>query len=309
MLVPSLLGPLRRAVCVFFALLGTATLPLRGAEPCPVSPEPHGAWAQAGGGIQLLFEPDRIVVRENGHLRAATILRREPCKLIVRDEGLRSTWSFTGSGNTLHFDGSKGTVELTRLPETPPDFDISPFPLPPAKPVPAETVQEIATELKVRDERFQKAAKAKDQELTELAAADSRYLREVVSRYGWLDIPRFGKAAAAAAVFIAKHADDVRLMQDAAPIAEQDARENGGGKELISVLVDSLLITMGHKQKYGTQITEDAHGKPFVIPVEDPAKVDEARKALGILPWAEYLKRASQALYNGAPIRIPGPEE
>ena len=98
-------------------------------------------------------------------------------------------------------------------------------------------------------------------------------------------------------------------MQDALPIAERDAKENGGGKEIVSVLVDEVLITTGHKQKYGTQIDEDEHGRPFVIPVEDPAKVDQYRKELGILPWADYLKKASQALYHGTPIRIPGPEE
>jgi hypothetical protein len=136
-----------------------------------------------------------------------------------------------------------------------------------------------------------------------------RYLREVVARYGWIDIPRFGKAGAAAAILIAKHSADLRLLQDALPIAERDARENGGGKELVSIMVDEVLISTGHKQKYGTQITEDAHGKPFVIPIEDLAKVDKYRKELGILPWADYLAKASKALYDGAPIRIPGPEE
>ena len=76
----------------------------------------------------------------------------------------------------------------------------------------------------------------------------------MVNHYGWIDIPRFGKPAAAAAILIVKHADDVPLMQAALPIVERDARENGGGKELVSILVDEVLITTGHKQKYGTQI-------------------------------------------------------
>jgi len=53
----------------------------------------------------------------------------------------------------------------------------------------------------------------------------------------------------------------------------------------------------------------DEHGKPYVLQVEDPAKVDQYRKELGILSWSDYLKKASQALFKGAPIRIPGPEE
>ena len=45
-------------------------------------------------------------------------------------------------------------------------------------------------------------------------------------------------------------------------MAERDAKEHGGGKELAFILVDDLLLNLGHKQKYGTQITEDEHGKP-----------------------------------------------
>ncbi|HET9212593.1 MAG TPA: DUF6624 domain-containing protein, partial [Thermoanaerobaculia bacterium] len=95
----------------------------------------------------------------------------------------------------------------------------------------------------------------------------------------------------------------------ALPIAEKDARENGGGKEIVAVLVDDLLITLGHKQKYGTQVDKDEHGQAYLIPVEDPAKVDVYRKELGLPPLADYLEKLSKALLNGAPVRIPGPEE
>ncbi|HTQ78393.1 MAG TPA: DUF6624 domain-containing protein, partial [Thermoanaerobaculia bacterium] len=115
--------------------------------------------------------------------------------------------------------------------------------------------------------------------------------------------------AAAAAILIVKHADDVPLMQAALPIVERDAAENGGGKELVSILVDEVLLTTGHKQKYGTQVADGTNGKPYVLPVDDPGKVDEYRKTLGILSWADYLKRVSDYFYGGAPIRIPGPEE
>jgi len=183
--------------------------------------------------------------------------------------------------------------------------------LPPLRPIPDEKVKEITQELASRERHDQEILRKPEEKSQQLLvqADNERYLREVVGRYGWIDIPRFGKPAAAAAILIVKHAEDVPLMQAALPIVERDAIENGGGKELVSILVDSLLITTGHKQKYGTQITEDASGKPFALPVEDPAKVDEYRKNLGIRPWAEYLNLASKALYEGAPIRLPGPDE
>jgi hypothetical protein len=278
---------------------------------CPSSPTPKGAWAQQGGAAQFLFEAQRVVLRQDGEFRAATILSREPCKLVVRDQGVRSTWTLTGDERTLRLDQGKGALVLAPLPQVPSSLDINPLPLPPLRPVPAEKVKDISQELTSREHRDQETAtKAEEKSKRPTVVAENiRYLRDVVGRYGWIDISRFGKPAAAAAILIAKHADDVPLMQVALPIAERDAKENGGGKELVSILVDEVLITTGHKQKYGTQIAEDGNGKPYVVPVEDLNKVDENRKALGISSWSDYLKRASQALYNGAPIRLPRQDE
>ena len=240
----------------------------------------------------------------------ATILPKEPCKLVVRDQGVRAAWTLRGTEQAPELDQGKGTVRLERLAEIPPSLDIRPLPLPRPGPVPADKVKEIAAELAQREGRDQ-ASVTKDKEKRPALLDDNlRYLREVVTRYGWIDIPRFGKpAAAAAAILIVKHSSNLPLLQDALPVAERDAKEHGGGKELVSLLVDDLLLDLGHKQKYGTQITEDEHGKPYVIPVEDFGKVEEDRKALGILPWKDYLKEASEVLYGGQAIRIPGPEE
>jgi hypothetical protein len=300
---------LRLALSALVALVVFAWLPARAEEPCPSLKVLQGAWAEHGRETQFRFEPDRVVLRENDLLRAATILHHELCKLMVRDQGVLATWILKGTQQAPQLDRGKGAVTLDHLVQVPDSLDISPLPLPPSGPVPPDKVKEIAAELRARDDRDQEAIRSKKGNRPEIVADNLHYLREVVGRYGWIDIPRFGKSAAAAAIFIAKHAGDMRLLQDALPIAERDARENGGGKEIVSVLVDDVLITTGHKQKYGTQITEDEHGKPYVIPVEDLGKVDQYRKELGIPPWSDYLKKASSALYDGIPIRIPGPEE
>jgi hypothetical protein len=303
-----------RAVLLLAVLVAAAGTPVGADEhPCVSPPAPKGAWAQQGGEVKISFEAERVVLlRSEGDLRAATILGREPCKLVVRDEGLRATWSLSGDEHALRLDLGKGpALALVPLPSVPPALDMNPLPLPLVRPVPPEKVQEVSRELTAREKRDQETATKPDKksERPAVLTENRRYLREVVGQYGWIDIPRFGRPAAAAAILIVKHGGDVPLMQAALPIVERDATENGGGKELASVLVDEVLITTGHRQKYGTQIAEDGNGKPYVVPVEDAAKVDEYRKALGIRPWSEYLKRASDALYGGAPIRMPGPDE
>lgn len=304
----SLAIPPRLAVALL-CIIGLCRFPASAEEPCPSQERLQGAWVEQGSGVQLAFEPDRVVLWEKGFLRAARIQRREPCRLIVRDDGMLSTWTVKEEQHALRLDRGKGGTTLERLPQLPSTLDISPFPMPAPMPVPAETAKMVAMDLDARSERDQAALRSTELNREEVLADNVRHLRELVTRYGWIDIPRFGKAGAAAAIMIAKHSGDVRLLQIALPVVERDARENGGGKELVAITVDAVLLTTGHKQKYGSQLTEDAQGKPYVVPVEDLAKVDEYRKELGIAPWADYLAKASQVLYDGVPIRIPGPEE
>jgi hypothetical protein len=68
----------------------------------------------------------------------------------------------------------------------------------------------------------------------------------------------------------------------------------------------ALADDAGH---YGTQIDEDAKGSPYILPLEDPGKVDQYLKAIGAPPLSQYMADASAALYNGRPIRLATPEE
>lgn len=307
---PSFLKPRPKAQArlALGALLFLAGLPAGAKSSCPSPSALLGAWKEKGVEGQILFEPDRVVLREKGAIRAATIVRREECKVVVRDQGLLANWTLAGDKKRPTLDQGKGPILLEKLGKTPPDLDISPFPLPAPRPVPPEKAKEIGLELTARSARDQETLS--DPKKREAVMEDNiRYLREIVSRYGWIDIPRFGKAGAAAAILIAKHSTDLRLQLDALPVAEGDAKENGGGKELVSILVDEVLIATGHKQKYGTQIIDDENGKGYVLPVEDLAKVDVYRKELGVLPWSDYLKRLSDHFYGGSPVRLPGPDD
>lgn len=283
------------------------------AEPsCHVVPELEGAWSTEGEQLQLRFEPGRIIVRDELGLRAATILHKEPCRLTVRDQGFRVVWSVAAAEAGLRMKlGKREPPILLRLEKIPEDLDIDPLHLPSPVPVSPEVAKEIAAELSARAVRDQEALKLPDaqEKRPPILEENRRYLRSIVERYGWIDIPRFGRPAANAAIFIAKHAADVRLLLAAQDTVERDARENGGGKELVAVLVDELRILTGHKQKYGSQIVDDEQGKPLVVPVEDLTKVEEYRAALGIPAWKAYLSRVSEVLYQGEPVRLPAADD
>jgi hypothetical protein len=264
----------------------------------------HGAWGQEGGGTQVLFQEGRIVFRRDGALSVATILKREPCALAVRYQGLRSTWRIAAEQGTLTLQADE-PLTLRPLSSIPQGLDLDIPALPAPKPVPPEEVKAIERELLARGARDQEAVNdpALKAKRPEILADNLRYLRELTGRVGWIDIPRFGKPAAAIAILVAKHASDLLLMKAAMPVVERDVKQHGGSGEMLSVLYDELQITLGHRQRYGTQIMPDAKGQPFILPLEDPAKVDLYRKEIGILSFQEYLKLVSDNL-GGAPIRV-----
>jgi hypothetical protein len=78
------LKPLQLGTAVLCSLFVFGCLPLGAEESCPSTAALQGAWTEQGGEGQLRFEPDRVVLREKGDLRGASILRREPCKLFLR---------------------------------------------------------------------------------------------------------------------------------------------------------------------------------------------------------------------------------
>jgi hypothetical protein len=106
------------------------------------------------------------------------------------------------------------------------------------------------------------------------------------------------------AIVLLKHSGDLPLMEAALPVVEHD----DNGPQIVAILTDELLIATGHRQRYGTQLGELA-GKPCVVPIEDLPGLAERRRHLGLPPLADYLAEASKVLYDGAPIRIPGPDE
>src|SRR3954469_22642019 len=112
--------PFRHAAFAVAALLFFASLSVRAEESCPSSAALLGAWTAQGGEIQASFESDRVVLREKGLLRAASILRREPCKLVVRDQGLLATWTLKGDAHSLRLDRGKDAIIFDRLPQVPP---------------------------------------------------------------------------------------------------------------------------------------------------------------------------------------------
>ncbi len=126
----------------------------------------------------------------------------------------------------------------------------------------------------------------------EMEAVDSdntAWLKELVAEIGWIDVTRFGKEAAGAAFLIVQHSGDLPLMMAVLPEIETDVRQHGVDPQNYALLWDRLQVRLGKRQRYGSQLGTDEQGRMVVIALEDRARVEELRKAIGLFPLKQYL--------------------
>ncbi|NIT89723.1 MAG: hypothetical protein GWO36_23320, partial [Gemmatimonadetes bacterium] len=132
--------------------------------------------------------------------------------------------------------------------------------------------------------------------LRALARSDSvrsLRLREIVHRWGWPDTVRAGPEAADAAFLVIQHSPMEGFREAVLPMLEAAASAGRMPASDVALLVDRVLVHRGEPQRYGTQFAlED--GRLVAQPVEDPARLDERRRAMELPPMDTYMRALAE---------------
>jgi hypothetical protein len=269
-----------------------------------------GAWQSEGG--YLSVEPSRLVWFDPEHndLSVSTILQRGQ-ELVTRHRGRIERVRLSTIADALTVTIGKKATTYRRIDSLPPAMSLTPLPLPPPMPIAAETVKVIAAEIEKRSAADQQLLKAKAP-LDQIRAAESAndaWLRETAMRYGWIDAARFGGKAAGAAIVMAKHSADTRLLMAALPLIELDLANDQQFAQTFAIAFDQLLLSLGQRQRFGSQVCAESGHRPFLCSVETPSRLDDRRTAIGLQPLREYLDLVSKMLYKNEPVRVPGDNE
>lgn len=125
-----------------------------------------------------------------------------------------------------------------------------------------------------------------------IEAADDENLKallKMVPPEGWFLKSRYGDKAASAAFHIIQHSD-VAQWKRFVPVLEPLVVTGEVDGQAFGLMYDRLAINEGRPQRYGSQMTCEA-GKWVPEKLEDPARVEEWRKAMGFpQTFAEYLE-------------------
>jgi hypothetical protein len=142
-----------------------------------------------------------------------------------------------------------------------------------------------------RDEQLPAQAAAwQDIETHDLA--DQKALKRMMPAEGWFTSPGYSAKAITAAFLIVQHAvNDPDLMRDVLKRMEPLVKTGQVSGQNYGLLYDRVSLQFDHKpQRYGSQV-QCRDGKWQPNDLEDPAHVDERRKAAGYTETEdEYLK-------------------
>ena len=121
-------------------------------------------------------------------------------------------------------------------------------------------------------------------------------LAAVIDAHGWPGRSRVGQDGAPAAWLILQHAiGNPPLMRRGLTLLQGGVREGEVSALEVAMLEDRIRIFEGRPQRYGTQFDWDEHGRLSPLPLEDPAGVDARRRAIGLGPLDQDIRRRRAA--------------
>lgn len=122
-----------------------------------------------------------------------------------------------------------------------------------------------------------------------------------VKANGWPKISEVGARGAKAAWTLAQHADSDPIFQlEALQMMQALVPSGEVSKQDYAYLYDRVSLKLAGRQRYGTQ-TVCSKGLRMPQPLEDPRRIDELRREVGLSPEADYLRLLDQQFGPCAP--------
>lgn len=114
-------------------------------------------------------------------------------------------------------------------------------------------------------------------------------VRQIIDKYGWRGKDDIGEDANETLFLCIQHLDDLTVQEKYLPMLKQAVREGCAEGWHYAFLVDRIRMNQGAKQVYGTQTITRNGTLDYVVPLENPDKVDSLRHSVGLGSLNEYL--------------------
>lgn len=138
--------------------------------------------------------------------------------------------------------------------------------------------------------------------MAEVHLRNARELEAVIGVYGWPGRSLAGEDGARAAWLVLQHAiGSPSLQRRCLPLLREAVARGEAEPADAAYLEDRISFFERKPQRYGTQLDWDAEGRLSPWTLEDPERVDEHRRAVGLGPLEESVARAREGAGESPP--------
>ncbi|WP_420384774.1 DUF6624 domain-containing protein [Roseivirga sp.] len=116
-------------------------------------------------------------------------------------------------------------------------------------------------------------------------------MKTLIQQYGWPTYSMVGDLAADAPLLVINHHPDDQVRKDYLPMIKKACEDGEGSCLEYAKIQDRVLVNDGLPQIYGMQFRYNDKRELEPFPIESPEYVDQRRKAIGLEPLKDYLKR------------------
>jgi hypothetical protein len=146
--------------------------------------------------------------------------------------------------------------------------------------------------------------------MAEVHRRNADRLAEIIEEQGWPGRTLVGEDGAEAACLVLHHAiGHPGLQRRGLELLRQAAAAGEVAAAHAAVLEDRIAFFEGRPQRYGTQLDWDEQGQLSPHPIEEVASVDERRRAVGLPPLEEMVRRARDGVAATGETPPLGPVE
>lgn len=154
---------------------------------------------------------------------------------------------------------------------------------------------------KLRAELIKKRALSNgyNQEMEALHNSNAKELNQIIEKIGFPTTDKVGEEASSAAWLIIQHSiGQPDFMKKSADLLEKAVEENKAAPISLAYLTDRIAVFEGKPQLFGTQFDWDENGEMNPHQIDDLAKVNQRRKALGLNTLEEQTVIMKQRVKN-----------
>ncbi len=125
----------------------------------------------------------------------------------------------------------------------------------------------------------------------EIGSDNFSTIKKLVATHGWPTYSMVGKLAADAPLLIINHLEGEESRISYLPQIKSACLEKEGSCMEYAKINDRILVNTNKLQTYGMQFRYNSKRQLEPFPIKDPEYVDQRRKAIGLEPLQQYLKR------------------